>query len=353
MLTPAERVAVALRREEPDRVPYCEVYLSRAFARPLMGWPPVAAHTNFEENEFSLEEARAVAERFGMDNITYVLRAPIFADKVVGQDGTLFYGRGHVATEADLALVRLPDARDPALFREAASFVAGKGPYSAWFITRIGIAPTMLSMGIEEFCLALYDDLPLVERLLDLYVDWAEVVAEQACRLGFDVFVTTDDVGHRAGPFFSPAFFRDVVRPRLERVARRITIPWLFHSDGNVTPFLDDLAEIGVTAIQPVEAGAMDIRAVKRTYGDRLCVCGNVDMDLLARGDPADVERTVRDLIRDLAPGGGYIVTSGNSLAHYVRPENALAMASAVARYGSYPIATLDAGAMQSAGREP
>jgi uroporphyrinogen decarboxylase len=327
------------------------VYLSRAFAGPLMGWPPAAAHTNFEENEFSLEEAKAVAERFGMDNITYVLRAPIFADKVVGQDGTLFYGRGHVTSTADLAAVRLPDPRDPHLYREAETFVAGKGPYSAWFITRIGIAPTMLSMGIEEFCLALYDDLPLVEQLLDRYVDWAEAVADQVCRLGFDVFVTTDDVGHRTGPFFSPAFFHDVVRPRLERVARRITIPWLFHSDGDVTPFLDDLADLGVAAIQPVEPRAMDIRAVKREYGDRLCVCGNVDMDLLARGDPAEVDRTVRDLIRDVAPGGGYIVTSGNSLAHYVQPENALAMASAVARYGRYPIATPGAGRAQGAAR--
>ena len=33
-----ERVAAALRREEPDRVPYCEEYVSRPFAERLMGW---------------------------------------------------------------------------------------------------------------------------------------------------------------------------------------------------------------------------------------------------------------------------------------------------------------------------
>ncbi len=339
MPTSAERVATALRGEQPDRVPYCEVYLSRAFAAPLMGWSPTAAHTNFEENEFSLDEAKAVAERLGMDNITYVLRAPVYADKEYGQEGTLFYGRGQIATQADLAMVRLPDPTDPALYTEAAAFAAGKGPFSAWFITRMGISPAMLSMGIESFCLALYDDLPLIERLLDLYVDWAEAVAERICGLGFDVFVTTDDIAHGTGPFFSPRVFRELVRPRLERLARKITIPWLFHSDGDVTSFLDDLVEVGITAIQPVEPRAMDIRAVKRRYGDRLCLCGNVDMDLLARGTTGDVDRTVRELIRDIAPGGGYIVTSGNSLAHYCRPENAQAMAAAVRRYGTYPIA--------------
>ena len=46
----------------------------------------------------------------------------------------------------------------------------------------------------------------------------------------------------------------------------------------------------------------------------------------------------MHDLIRDLAPGGGYIVTSGNSLTGYCRPENALAMSAAVHAYGTYPI---------------
>lgn len=339
MLTPRDRVAAALMGKEADRVPYCEVYLSRAFAHPLMGWPgEPSQHANFEANEFTLDEAKAVADRLGMDNITYVLRAPIYADKTEGQGGTLFYGDGHIRTEADLALVQLPDPHDDALYAEAAEFARNKGPFSAWFITRVGISPTMMSMGIEAFSLALYDDRPLVERLLDMYVDWAEVVAERICTLGFDVIVTTDDIAFGQALFFSPQVFRELVYPRLERLARRITIPWLFHSDGDVSQVLDDFVELGIRAIQPIEPAAMDIREVKRRYGDRLCLCGNVDMDLLARGTPEQVDETVRGLIRDVAPGGGYIVTSGNSLAHYILPENAVAMSEAVHRYGSYPI---------------
>lgn len=339
MLSSRDRVATALRGEEADRVPYCEVYLSRAFAHPLMGWPgEVDHHASFEANEFSLDEAKAVAERLGMDNITYVLRAPIYADKTEGKGGTLFYGDGYIHTEADLAQVQLPDPHDDALYTEAAEFAANKGPYSAWFITRIGISPTMMSMGIEDFSLALYDDRPLVERLLDMYVDWVEVVAERICTLGFDVIVTTDDIAFGQALFFSPQVFRELVYPRFERLARKITIPWLFHSDGDVSELLDDFVALGIRAIQPIEPAAMDIREVKRRYGGKLCLCGNVDMDLLTRGTPAEVDETVRGLIRDIAPGGGYIVTSGNSLAHYVRPENAVAMSEAVRKYGAYPI---------------
>jgi len=48
----------------------------------------------------------------------------------------------------------------------------------------------------------------------------------------------------------------------------------------------------------------------------------------------------MRALIRDLAPGEGYIVTSGNSLAGYLLPENMVALSKAVQKYGYYPINT-------------
>jgi uroporphyrinogen decarboxylase len=65
---------------------------------------------------------------------------------------------------------------------------------------------------------------------------------------------------------------------------------------------------------------------------------GNVDLNLLGMSTPAEVDEEVRGLIRDVAPGGGYIVSSGNSLASYLLPENVRAMSAAVQKYGRYPI---------------
>jgi uroporphyrinogen decarboxylase len=95
---------------------------------------------------------------------------------------------------------------------------------------------------------------------------------------------------------------------------------------------------VGVGALHPNEKGAMDIRAVKRQYGDRLCVLGNVDLNLLGMGSPDAVDQEVKELIRDVAPGGGYVVTSGNSLAAYLLPDNVRALGTAVQKYGRYPI---------------
>jgi uroporphyrinogen decarboxylase len=55
-------------------------------------------------------------------------------------------------------------------------------------------------------------------------------------------------------------------------------------------------------------------------------------------GTPEETDREVKGLIRDLGPGGGYMISSGNSLASYLKPENVLAMSKAIQKYGKYPI---------------
>lgn len=335
-----ERVSTALRCEEPDRVPYCEIGIDRAFARKLMGWAESGNQktASMETNPYTVEEAKALAAELGMDNLYYVLRAPVYADRLPGEDGRLFYGPGQIRSAADLARLELPDPYDDSLYAGAREFIEQKGDYSAWFITRVGIFPTMLSMGMEGFSLALYDDRALVEEILDRYCDWAAVVAEHVCQMGFDVYVSTDDMAFKTATFFSPRLFREMVLPRYRRVAERITLPWVLHSDGNILPFLPDLLDLGIAGLNPVEKGAMDIQAVKRAYGDRLCLLGNVDLNLLGLGSPAEVEAEVRELIGAIGPGGGYVVTSGNSLAAYLKPENVRAMVAAVRQFGSYPL---------------
>jgi uroporphyrinogen decarboxylase len=98
------------------------------------------------------------------------------------------------------------------------------------------------------------------------------------------------------------------------------------------------LISLGIAGLHPNEKGAMDIRAMKREHGNRICLLGNVDLNILGLGTPQDVQQEVYELIQDVGPGGGYIVTSGNTLAGYLRPENVLALSRAVQAYGRYPL---------------
>jgi len=82
----------------------------------------------------------------------------------------------------------------------------------------------------------------------------------------------------------------------------------------------------------------MDIREVKRRYGDVFCLIGNIDVDVLSRSTPEMVRQQARGLLRDLAPGGGYCLGSGNTVPSYVRLENYRAMIEEGLSSGSYPI---------------
>ena len=114
-----------------------------------------------------------------------------------------------------------------------------------------------------------------------------------------------DDLAFKTEPYVSPRIFRQMFLPRFRHVADQITKPWIFHSDGNLMPLLDDLLSLGMNGLNPIEPGAMDLGDLKRRYGRNLCLAGHISVDTLARGSEAEVEGLVRDAIRVAGPGGG------------------------------------------------
>jgi hypothetical protein len=86
----------------------------------------------------------------------------------------------------------------------------------------------------------------------------------------------------------------------------------------------------------PNQAGYFD--KAKR-YGDRLCLWGNIDLNYtLSGGTEEEVEAEVREKIKALAPGGGYILATSNSITDFCKVENILAMIQAKEKYGWYPM---------------
>jgi hypothetical protein len=331
-MTSRERVLAALRLERPDRVPYIEIGVDDAVARRLLGQPVAegAPPVLIESNQRTVEEEKALARAMGKDNIVYVLRAPVFAELSAGKDGRLFYADGLIRSADDLPTLALPDPASDDLYRGLEEFAAAKEDFALFVVTRAGFFPAVLSMGMARFFVALYEDRALAEAVMDRYTDWTAAVAERVCRMGIDVFVTTDDLAWKQSPMISPELFRQLVMPRLRRIAGKVTKPWIVHSDGNVIPLIDDLLSLGIAGLHPLEPEAVDIRQVKRRWGRRVCLVGNVSLVTLGRGTPEQVREEAAALVRDLGRDGGYMLSSANSIASYVPVENALALAGAV-----------------------
>jgi uroporphyrinogen-III decarboxylase len=243
-----------------------------------------------------------------------------------------------VKSEDDLDLIKLPDPEDDRYYEPAKRFIAESEDFATFAVCRLGISPTYLCMGTETFWIALYENPDLVDKVLSHYSEWSAAVMERVSDLGFDVVLMADDIAFKTGPYFSPEIFRQLILPRVRKVAEKIKIPWIYHSDGNFLPVIDDLLSLGMNGLHPIEPDAMEIAEIKRRYGDRVCICGNINVNTLAVGTPDDVREEVKQRLREVAPGGGYIMSSGNSLTSYCRIENIRAMVETLREFGGYPM---------------
>ena len=352
-MTSRNRILTAIRCEEPDRVPFLESVVEEPVARALLGRPkpgapkPAAApalpggvHVGFRPPGGAGYSALDVVENLGLDAIGMSLYLPNCGVYRVGADGRRMLVDGGITSKADVARLELPDPDDDRIYAPLRRFIESHRATDRALFCRLplGADPVILGMGFERFALAVYDDRELLEDLFDLYCSWYARAMRRVCALGFDFIWTGEDIAYKSGTYVSPAVFRDLFMPRYRRVAAEITLPWLLHSDGNLTPVLDDLVDLGLNGIHPVEPGAMDMAETKRRYGKRLCLCGHIDLETLSTGTPEQVECLVRDAISVAAPGGGYIAGSSNSVTAYCKPDNVRAMADAIRKHGSYPL---------------
>ncbi len=133
----------------------------------------------------------------------------------------------------------------------------------------------------------------------------------------------------------SPTTYRKVIKPfhrRYFALIRQYTDAKIFfHSDGNVVDLLDDLIEIGIDVLNPVQVSAFaDPELVKRRYGDRLAFWGGIDTQTtLPRGTPREVADEVALRIRQFGDQGGYVLGPVHNILADVPPENIIAMCEA------------------------
>ena len=113
------------------------------------------------------------------------------------------------------------------------------------------------------------------------------------------------------------------------------------HTDGNIMKVEKEFfKELGIDAYQSVDPEAgMDINYVKKKYGDKITIMGNVDCaKVLQFGTPFEVIEETKNIIKNISPGGGHILSSSNTIHSGIPTENFLAMLKAARVYGKYPI---------------
>ena len=207
---------------------------------------------------------------------------------------------------------------------------------------------TWMLMGFENLSYALADDPGLVTSIMDRIFE--VVLAEVEDGLQRDVVGAVwygDDIAIKDRLMVPPDFLRKHFFPKLTLLGdkcRARGVPLIYHTDGDVTEVLPDIIAAGVNALHPIDPTGMDIYRTKEQVAGKLAVVGNVDVGLLLTGTPAEVEAETRKQLSRLAPGGGYVLGSSNSIHRAIPAANYRAMLETVRREGPYPIRA-DAGA--------
>lgn len=181
----------------------------------------------------------------------------------------------------------------------------------------------------------------LENLLADMLVDeeMAEACLERMCRIkcqmaakcaeaGFDVVVFGDDVATQRGMMMSIPLWKKWLKPRLARAiqsAKAVNPEVLcyYHSDGDVTEIIEDLIEIGVDILNPVQPECMDPKGVKEKYGQRINLWGTIGTQTtMPFGTPEEVRAKVREMRQALGRDGGLVLAPTHVLEPEVPLEN-------------------------------
>jgi uroporphyrinogen decarboxylase len=195
--------------------------------------------------------------------------------------------------------------------------------------------------GYEPLCYKLIDEPDLVQAVVDKIGEGELSVYRVLCDIDWVGAVwLNDDLGFKTQTMISPADLRKFVFPwhkRLVEYAHSKGKRVILHACGNLREVMEDLIEdVGIDAKHSFEDGIIPVADFKRQYGDRIAVIGGIDVHILASGTVDEVKAYTRKVIEDAAPGGGWALGSGNSVANYIPVPNFLAMLEAGREVGIY-----------------
>jgi hypothetical protein len=402
-MDPEERVMAAFNHEEPDRVPAYEgaieiseivgsrpvnvepgiLFFPGAFLKHMVApWAKPLRKIAF----MAIDRPRALATLlqpaitpvFGSIISVYrklrvdmvgaigglpVVVSPRLFDHVRVRGSTVFSPAGDVATETPSghgAVSRRGFLRSIADYEKyiefdadniANTFVArklvafGKGKAAlAFSVFGAAFFENLCELfGYETLFRLLVKEPGFIKRVVKDMSDYAVAVATRLLDCGVQIFYMTDDLGQKQRPLISPAMYRKYFKTGVSRFCKAVHAGGgkvMMHSDGGVMDLVPDFIEAGVDALHPWEGAAgMDMAEGKRRWGDNLTLIGNVPIELLSHGTPADVDAYVVRLIHDVAPGGGFVISSSHSVVPTCKYENYKAYVLARVRYGRYPVA--------------
>ncbi|MDR2704228.1 MAG: hypothetical protein LBC02_00470 [Planctomycetaceae bacterium] len=187
-----------------------------------------------------------------------------------------------------------------------------------------------LVRGLENMFVDMYERPEWAHFLSRKFTDFYKedyTRAMEATNGRIDLFLLISDLGSQKGPLISKKMFQNFVAPYIREMCEHIHslgAKVLYHSCGNIQPFISGLIECGIDVLDPLQpVPGMEPEGLKAEFGNRLCFHGGIDMQhLLPQGTTEEVRTGVKKYCDILGNGGGYILAPAHLFQPDVPPEN-------------------------------
>jgi uroporphyrinogen decarboxylase len=375
-MTHRERILVALKHQQPDRVPLdlgstgatTMTVKAHERLRAHLGLPSEPLPAFFSARFTTVVPDEAILRRFDVDARPLLLGTPVARPERKLSENTLVDEWGviwarlagshyinsdgpfcHLAepTLQDLEKFEWPDPADPGRYqglRDRARKLHEETDYAV--ILGLGNGPVHVCQFVRGYATWLEDLLlrpvfaeALMDRVVDILIQIANRALEEA-GVYVDLVAYGDDIATQNATLFRPDLYRRMIKPRhkaLVDALKRYGKPILYHSCGSVYALIRDLIDVGIDALNPIQVSAADMvtERLKREYGRELTFWGAIDTQkVLPTGTPAEVREEVKRRIDHLRENGGYVLCAVHNIQPEVPPENVVAMYEAALEYG-------------------
>ena len=169
-----------------------------------------------------------------------------------------------------------------------------------------------------DFATMMYEEPELVHESTKKQFDFAVKLCDEMKKHPglLDGYALCSDYCFNANPFYSREMFAEFVQPYLKDILsyyRENGFYTIKHTDGNVMPILDMIVDCRPDAVHSLDPQAgVDLKEVKKLYGDKVCLIGNVNCGLMQTGTEEELIEDVRRSLREGMPGYGYIFSTSN-----------------------------------------
>jgi uroporphyrinogen decarboxylase len=342
-----ERVFKVLRRQNPDRIPTFELIIDEKIIQKMN-----PGFTYFDFLDYWEIDGAGINAAYDYETgVLWIDRDKrIFRDKwgIVRQfsaESVAYPISGPISEKKDLLKYTAPNPENDSLLLEKLGQVVKryKGKKAIiWIIHDCFNMPSALR-GETQFLMDIVTDPKFAKELIDICVEYEVEAVKNAIKEGAEVIVLGDDYAHRSGPFMSPDVFCDLFLPGIDRIVKTVKEQDAYcvkHCCGNIWKLIDMFLSTCIDGLHPLEPKAgMDIGEVKKRYGEKLCLIGNVDCsEVLSHYDVQSVIDETKRCIDLGGVDGGYILSSSNTIHSSVDPDNYRAMLRTVMDYGTYSV---------------